>query len=89
MWNTNKRLNFCSLLGPSEAKTTVTQGYDGTSWSTRPSMATARIQVGSASAGTSTATFAAGGNIQNPVTAATEEFTGDTTAANVKTFTTS
>jgi hypothetical protein len=29
----------------------------------------------------------AGGNLQNPVTNATEEFTGETTAVNVKTLT--
>ena len=80
-------LIFGGLLGPSEAKSTLTQGYDGTTWSSRPSMATARIQISPASAGTSVLTLGAGGNLQNPVSNATEEFTGETTAVNVKTLT--
>jgi hypothetical protein len=82
-------LIFGGLVGPSEAKSGLTQGYDGTSWSTRPSMATSRIQMSPAHAGSSTSTFAAGGNILNPTTNATEEFTGETTAANIADFTTS
>ena len=82
-------LIFGGLLGPSETKSTLAQGYDGTTWSSRPSMATARIQISPASAGTSVLTLAAGGNIQNPVTNATEEFTGETTAINIVDITTS
>jgi hypothetical protein len=52
-------------------------------------MSTSRIQVSPAHAGTSTLTFAAGGNITNPVTNATEEFTGEVTTANIADFTTS
>jgi len=75
--------------GGGESKTGLTQGYDGTTWSTRPSMATSRIQIAPAHAGSSTSTFAAGGNVTNPVTNATEEFTGETTSANIADFTTS
>jgi hypothetical protein len=82
-------LIFGGLLGPSEAKSTLAQGYDGTTWSSRPSMGTARIQISPASAGTSVLTLGAGGNLQNPVTNATEEFTGETTAVNIENFTTS
>ena len=81
------KLIFGGLLGSPETKSTLTQAYDGTSWFSRPSMATARIQLSSASAGTSALTLGAGGNIQNPVTNATEEFTGETTALNLKTIT--
>ena len=80
-------LIFGGLLGSPETKSTLTQAYDGTSWFSRPSMATARIQLSSASAGTSALTLGAGGNIKNPVTNATEEFTGETTALNLKTIT--
>ena len=62
-----------------------TEGYDGTSWSTRPSMATARQAPQYGVVGTATATFAAGGETP-PVVATTEEFTGDTQAASAKTI---
>ena len=67
--------------------TGLTQGYDGTSFSTRPTMATARNYV--SGTGTSTAGVAFGGNSHPTYTTATEEFTGETTAVNVKTITTS
>ena len=73
---------------PPNSVTGLTLGYDGTSWSTRPSMATAR-QAG-AGAGTSTAALmSAGSNVGGTSLTTTEEFTGDTTALNVKTITTS
>ena len=65
----------------------ATEGYDGTAWSTRPSMATARINLNSAGT-TSTSALAIGG-FAPPYTNATEEFTGETSAANIETFTTS
>ena len=65
----------------------VTQGYDGTAFSTRPSLATSRNYV--SGTGTSTAGVAFGGNSHPTYTTATEEFTGETTAANVETFSTS
>jgi len=67
---------------PSGALTT-TVGYDGTNWSTRPSMSTARAMMGSSAGGTSTAALASSGGSST----ATEEFTGETTAVNVKTLT--
>jgi len=68
--------------------TTLTEGYDGTAWSTRPSMGTARYALGGSS-GTSTSALGAGGYTPGVYSAATEEFTGETTALNYKTITTS
>jgi len=68
--------------------TTDTFGYDGTSWSTRPALATARAFVAPASAGTSASTLCAGG-YTGAVQNITEEFTGETSAANIVTVTTS
>ena len=65
---------------------TTTEGYDGTAWSTRPSAATARRTLGSA--GTQTAALGFGGYTPGKTTA-TEEFTGETTAANIVDITTS
>ena len=68
----------------------LTEGYDGSAWSTRPSMATSRYGI--VGAGTSTAGLAAGGYITVPspaVSAVTEEFNGETSAANIVTVTTS
>ena len=63
------------------------EGYDGTAWSTRPSMGTPRDD-GGGSGSVGSAGSINGGNVPG-FTAATEEFTGDTTALNVKTITTS
>ena len=77
------------IFGGGPATSTLTEGYDGTAWSTRPSLATGRRRV--AGAGTSTAGLAFGG--RTPPTSAgstaTEEFTGETSAVNYKTITTS
>ena len=64
----------------------ITAGYDGSTWSTRPSMATARSMVGGT--GTTSSAFVTGGEISAspPLQTATEEFT---IAATTKTFTTS
>ena len=61
-------------------------GYDGTAWSTRPSLATARYGAGGT--GTATAGLAFGGREPTHSTK-TEEFTGQTSATNYKTITTS
>jgi len=58
--------------------------YDGTSWFTAPAYTTSRNR--GMSGGTQTAAIIAGGSAP---TTATEEFTGDTSAANYKTITTS
>ena len=63
---------------------TTTVGYDGTSWATSPSMAQARAMMGSSAGGTSTAALASSGAAPT----ATEEFTGSTSTANIKTFST-
>ena len=65
-------------------QTTSTIVYDGTSWATQPSMATAR-GYNSGSAGTAPAGIFTVGDF--PAANATEEFTGETTALNVKTLT--
>jgi hypothetical protein len=61
------------------ASVTTTTGYDGTNWSTRPSMATSRLMYHT-NAGTSTAALCFGGEGSTAVLSSTEEFTGDTTA---------
>jgi len=65
----------------------ISEGYDGTSWSTRPSLATARIHI--SGTGTTAAGIAFGGNQHPSPTNATEEFTGETTAVTASTITTS
>jgi len=74
------------ICGGGPSPTTATEGYDGTSWSTRPNMATGRYN--SAGGGSATSGFIAGG-FTTANTAVTEEFTGETVSANIKTFTTS
>ena len=67
-------------------QTNVCQGYDGTNWSTRPSMATARYGLGGS--GPSELALAIGGSTGSD-SSATEEFTGTTETANIANFTTS
>ena len=67
---------------PPTVATTV--GYDGTAWSTRPSMGSNTQEA--SGAGTNIAALSIGGS---PAQTGVEEFTGDTTAVNVKTITTS
>ena len=76
-----------AFAGRSPSLLSLTAGYDGTAWSTRPSMATARSMVGGT--GTISSAFVTGGEISAtpPLQTATEEFTGETTAVNVKTLT--
>ena len=61
-------------------------GYDGTNWSTRPSLGTARTSVGGC--GTVTAALCTSGRAPGYSTAV-EEFTPATTAINIENFTTS
>jgi hypothetical protein len=70
---------------PSSTELTATEGYDGTSWSSRPNMATARRGLGGA--GVNTLSLAFGGYTGSD-TAATEEFTGVTETVTSKTLTT-
>jgi hypothetical protein len=71
------------------ANSALTEAYDGTSWSTRPSMATARMEFApSGSYNTSTGGFVAGGSLQgNPNRSDTEEWNVETTSLNVKDLT--
>ena len=86
--------NGLMFSGPTAAgsndSTAITQGYNGTAWFTQPSLATARTNA--SGFGTATNAVAAGGHAYpgTPGTlTTTEEFTGETTALNVKTLTTS
>ena len=63
-----------------------TEGYDGTSWSTRPNMAGAAAN--NFQTGTQTAALRAGGT-DGPGYTAVEEFTGETTVVTASTLTTS
>ena len=69
--------------GRNPGKGTLVEEWDGTSWFTQASLATARFN--GALTGTSTSGLVAGGEAST----ATEEFTGTTTALNTKTLTTS
>ena len=70
--------------------TTGTEGYDGSTWSTRPNMSTARQQgSGLGTNSTDSAGLAATGYTGTAATAATEEFTGTTETVTAKTLTTS
>ena len=74
-------------LHPGSGYPTTTLGYDGTNWSTRPSLATATAGGGSGqNAAPASANWIAGGN-PSPAVAVTQEFTGETTSLNVKTLT--
>jgi hypothetical protein len=66
-----------------------TEGYDGTSWSTRPSLGTARRRPGAASNTSDNTTGLCFGGQEPSNSNKTEEFTGETTAANVTDFSTS
>jgi hypothetical protein len=63
------------------------EGYDGTAFSTRPSLATARGFSGGN--GIATAALIVAGGPPSGTTTNVEEFTGETSAVNIKTFTTS
>ena len=81
--NTGTQTDALTAGGLSPSIIAYAEGYDGTSWSTRPSLATARKYV--AGFGTSSSAVVAGGatpSYQN----ATEEFTGDTTTDTASTI---
>jgi hypothetical protein len=73
--------------GETSGDSTNTFVYDGTTWSTQPSLPGARKQAGSGGAD-ATAGLIFGGETP-PITNTTIEFTGETTTANVKDFETS
>jgi hypothetical protein len=75
-------------LHPGSGYPTTTLGYDGTNWSTRPSLATATAGGGAGqSAAPASANWIAGGN-PTPAIAVTQEFTGITETVTAKTLTT-
>jgi len=63
-----------------------TEGYDGTTWSTRPSMSAGKRSMASANASPNTAALGSHG-YTTAQSNTTEEFTGDTTSINLKTIT--
>ena len=75
-----------SIIFGGDPQKNSAEGYDGTAWSTRPSLATGRSRAGGA--GTATAGLAFGGKT-TAVSTATEEFTGDVETVTAKTLTTS
>jgi hypothetical protein len=72
--------------GGSSAIATAQQ-YNGSSWVTAPSLAIARRQNGMGAGNSTSSMLVAGGN--SPSITSSEEFTGETTAANVVDITTS
>jgi hypothetical protein len=85
---TTAALVFGGIIDPGGTTATTTEGYDGTSWTTRPNMATARFGIGSASPGTDSLAFG-GQDAEETSITATEEFTAETSTANIADFTTS
>ena len=71
------------------SRPTAVQGYNGTSFSTRPSISLGRAQMASGKNASPAATAWFAGGYTTTVVANTEEFTGETTAGNIKNFTTS
>ena len=80
-------LSFGGNSGTTSTQNADYQLYNGITWITQPSMAIARSYI--AGFGTSTSAIGAGGYgpAINPDQSRTEEFTGETTAVNVKTLT--
>ena len=75
--------------GETPSATAASFNYDGTTFATSPSLGTARSSMGSPGpSGTSTSAICIAGYTSTNV-ANTEEFTPETTAANIKDFTTS
>jgi hypothetical protein len=73
-----------AISGGGEPDVSTCAGYDGTAWSTRPSLPGTRKQAGSGgSANTSGLMF---GGETPPITDTTIEFTGETSAANIENF---
>ena len=81
-WSSGTQTDALYYGGNPGGALTTTFGYDGTNWSTRPSMAQARAMMGSSAAGTGSAALASSGAAPT----ATEEFTGETTAITAKTI---
>jgi len=80
---------YGGLLG--SPYSTSSMVYDGTNWSSNPSLSTGRTAAGpSTSAGATTGAFYAGGDLsETTIYNITEEYSAATTAENIKTVTTS
>jgi len=76
-----------SYGGGNPSAVTTAFNWNGTSWATAPSLSAVR-QEGSSS-GTASAAITAGGSPPDAGLSTSEEFTGETTAGNIKTFSTS
>ena len=71
--------------GYSTGNLNVSEGYDGTVWSTRPNCSVGKYQVaGAGASNTDCINFGGSGN-----SSATEEFTGETTSDNINNITVS
>ena len=71
----------CIVFGADAPTITTTEGYDGTNWSTRPSLATARGDAGGTGTSSAALCFGQVTKGQN-----TEEFTGDTATETASTI---
>ena len=81
------RLFTAGMASPSPRKSAESQTYDGSAFSTAPSLATARKILTSAAAATSATAMGYGGETVTGNSTATEEFTAGSTALNLKTIT--
>jgi len=82
---------FGGSTNPDSNSSGVSQVYDGSSWATAPNLGTPRYAVGGSGQGTPTSASAFGGLISPIGPGAknfTEEFTAETTAANIADFST-
>jgi len=77
--------NTMIAAGGASSAIATAQQYNGTAWSTSPSLSTARLQNGMGAGSDSSSMIVAGGN--SPSISTSEKFTGETTALNVKTLT--
>jgi hypothetical protein len=82
-------LSFGGSVDPGSNVLTTT--YDGAVWATNPNIATSRGLIGGSKEGTQGSAWMCGGLVDGPGahTNATEEFTGETSAVNIETLTTS
>ncbi len=90
---TGSTTDILAIGGPpavTKANMVNTEAYDGTTWSTRPSLSTGRNAL--SGGGTSSTAIAFGGDSASPgpgYTNVTELYDGETTAVNIENFTTS
>jgi hypothetical protein len=77
------------LASPAGTSTAEHNIYDGTVWSTQPSMTTARQQAGITVYSSTPEAMITGGDNPSGFLTATEEFNPETLALNIKTITTS